>query len=581
MLKRYAPTDAQRLLGLTILTGALCGIVAVAFHLMIRALERNLIGHARDVDGWSRLAWLLLMPAAGAAVCGAALHYVAPNARGSGVPQVKAVFAIEGGRVRFRDAVAKFFISALQIGSGSSLGREGPTVQICVGISNALGRLARVSPQSLRRLVPVGAAAGIAAAFNAPIAAVVFTIEEVVGDLDQAVLSGVVVAAAVAAVVERSVLGEHPVFDVPTRYGLDNYSSLILYAALGIAAAAVSVLFTESLLTLRARFLRMRRVPVWVRPAIGGLVTGLLAVGAAYFLQEGGITGGGYETLAQALSGGLAVRALLALCAMKLAATVFSYASGGSGGIFAPALFMGAMLGGTFGFVDMAVLGHSRDSLGAFALVGMGAVFAGSIRAPITSVLIIFEMTGGYSLILPLMIANMTSYAFARRWRRTAIYDSLLEQDGVRLPHTGRAPRTDALDRKVESAMTRNVVTLPADAPASEALTRIDTLNYDSFPVLDAGRYVGLVDSVNIRRATANGKSDIRVRELIESSDAVSPDQSIRRAVGHMSRNGTFRIAVVDPEDRTRLVGILTLGDVARAQVKELPADALERTSAG
>jgi CIC family chloride channel protein len=230
------------------------------------------------------------------------------------------------------------------------------------------------------------------------------------------------------------VLGVHPVLQLSQQYGLAHASSLATYALLGLAAGVVSVVFTDSLLKLRMWFRDTRIVPRWTQPAVGGLVTGALAVLALHQLHLTGVTGGGYATLDRALAGDLGFRALLVLGAFKIIATVFSYSSGGAGGIFAPSLFIGAMLGGAFGYGDVLLFDHERAQLGAFALVGMGAVFAGVIRAPITSVLIIFEMTGGYGLVLPLMLANMTSYALARSWRSMPIYEALLAQDGVELP---------------------------------------------------------------------------------------------------------------------------------------------------
>jgi CIC family chloride channel protein len=285
-------------------------------------------------------------------------------------------------------------------------------------------------------------AAGIAAAFNAPIAAVTFTLEELIGDLDQTMLSGVIVAAALAAVVEHSILGANPVFHVNRTYTLTNSSSLIWYALLGLLAAIVSVTFTDSLLWLRAQFRRLTVIPKWVHPAIGGLAVGCLAVAALTLFHLNGIAGDPYKTLTLALTGSmgvLPVTAMAAFCGLKLLSTVFSYSSGGAGGIFAPALFMGAMLGGSVGYIDVAVFHHSSDAIGAFAVVGMGAAFAGIVRAPMTSVLIVFEMTGGYGLVLPLMIANMSAYALARHWRRIPIYEALLLQDGITLPR-GRQP---------------------------------------------------------------------------------------------------------------------------------------------
>ena len=432
---RLVPDEHQHVLVVTVIVGLVCGLVAVAFHLAIQAAERLLIGNAVALGGWRGTALVIALPAAGGLAAGVLLARVFPGSRGSGIPQVKRAYALGDGRVPFRDAIGKFLVGTLQIGSGASLGREGPTVQICAGATTLIARLTALPARSLRRMVPVATAAGIAAAFNAPIAAVTFTIEEIVGTLDHTVLSGVVIAAALAAVIERSVLGVHPVIEAPSGLGLDHATSLAGYALLGVLAAGVSIAFTDGLLALRLGFRRLRRIPDWAQPAIGGLVTGVLAAAILAVFGLSGINGGGYETLGYALEGRLAVGALLALCVAKLAATVFSYSSGGAGGIFMPALFVGAMLGGAVGHLDVSLLGHEPRQLGAFALVGMGAVFAGVIRAPITSVLIIFEMTGAYGLILPLMIANMTSYVLARRHRPTPIYDALLAQDGIVLPH--------------------------------------------------------------------------------------------------------------------------------------------------
>jgi chloride channel protein, CIC family len=438
---RLVPSEAQRIVLLTIAIGALCGLVAVGFHLSIRLFESWLIQPALSAPGNSWIAWTIITPLFGGIACGLLLQYVVPNARGSGIPQVKAAFASTPSVVRLRDALGKFVVGSLQIGSGASLGMQGPTAQICAGISSWLGRSAGVSPTNQRRLLPVGVAAGIAAAFNAPIAAVTFTIEEVVGKLDQAVLTGVIVAAAVAAVVVRSLLGENAVFDVPGGYRLQQPSSLVLYALIGLAAAAASIVFTESLLALRARVRELRIVPVWAWPGIGGLATGVLAVIALLAFGTHGVTGGGEPTLGQALNGQLAWRLMLILSVLKLLATVACYSSGGAGGIFAPSLFIGGTLGGAIGMLGSTWLSLPNEPAGAFALVGMGAMFAGVIRAPITSVLIIVEMTHGYALILPLMIANTVAYVSARRFRAQSIYEALLEQDGIRLgdPHSTRA----------------------------------------------------------------------------------------------------------------------------------------------
>ncbi|HEY3822058.1 MAG TPA: chloride channel protein [Polyangiaceae bacterium] len=565
---RFAPTEAQRLFFLTIVIGVVCGLAAVAFHLSITLASHVLIEQAMSAPGRSWVGWTLVTPTLGAVACGTLLQYIVPNARGSGIPQVKIAFAVRGGRLRMRDAVGKFVVGALQLGSGSSLGREGPTVQICAGVASFLGKLTGVSPKALRRLIPVGAAAGIAAAFNAPIAAVTFTIEEVVGNLDQAVLSGVIIAAALSAVIERSVLGEHPIFDVPQPLGLHHASSLLIYALLGVASAVASVAFTDTLLALRLWF-RKSRLPLWARPGVGGLVTGGLAVVALWKLGTHGITGGGYDTLSAALKGNLGLDVMLALCVMKLAATVFSYGSGGAGGIFAPALFIGGMLGGAVGTLDSTMLGHTGEPIGAFALVGMGAVFAGIIRAPMTSVLIIIEMTSGYSLILPLMLANMTAYVLARQWRPTPIYEALLEQDGV---HLGAARGPADLESLRLDLFTKGRAphTFPLNARADDVVKgRIEEPTQVISPVVDeTGKVIGVItaDEMAILSAEPELLALVNAADLMRPPVFVDADDDVGYALQTMISSGLSQLPILDKEGRC--VGMVTEDDIAKAYLR-------------
>jgi CIC family chloride channel protein len=577
---RLVPSERRRVFGLTLIAGVVCGLAAVAFHLALRGTEHLLVDRAMAASGHKWIVLTICVPTIGGLVGGALLQYVVPDARGSGIPQVKVAYVVKGGRMALLSAtIGKFILGVIQIGTGASLGREGPTVQICAGLASMLGRAAALSRDNLRRMLPVGAAAGIAAAFNAPIAAVTFTIEEVVGDLDQTMLSGVIVAAALAAVIERSVLGEHPVFDVPAGYGLHHASSLLLYAVLGVAAAFVSLAFTESLLGLRKGFQRLNILPAWTRPAVGGLVTGVMAVIALAWLRTGGVTAGGYETLSLALAGQLTMRVLLALCVLKLIATVFSYGSGGAGGIFAPSLFIGGMLGGAVGYLDHALLGHTGNEVGAFALVGMGAVFAGIVRAPITSVLIIFEMTGGYGLILPLMIANMTAYGLARRLRPTPIYEALLEQDGVHLPHRDRPLARALAEINIGAAMTTAPVTLRAKMTVQAALDHVAKYNFSTYPVLDgAEQLAGLVSEARLRRRLAEGDGARAVGELVEAVAPVFAGEPLVRAVVRMERTNMRQLPVVEADEPARLVGLLTMSDVVRAQARAArEADGAER----
>lgn len=565
---RASPTESQRVFALTLALGGICGLVAVAFHLAIQGAQELLFQRYDVTDGWVWIPWVVFVPAVGGTLVGALLQYVVPSARGSGIPQVKTAYALDTSGTRLRDAVGKFALCVLQLGSGASLGREGPTVQICAGVATSVGRWLALSPANLRRLIPVGAAAGVAAAFNAPIAAVTFTIEEVVGTLDGTVLSGVVVAAALAAIVEHSILGGHPVLDAPSGGGLHHASSLLLYGLLGVAAAFVSVAFHDLLLGTRARFRRAHQIPEWLRPGVGGLATGVFAALGIGLVGEAGVAGGGYETLTRALAGGLALHVLALMCVLKVFATVTSYSSGGAGGIFAPTLFIGAMLGGLVGNADVWLFGHDPEAeLSSFALVGMGAAFAGVVRAPMTSVLIVFEMTGGYELVLPLMIANIVSYALARRFRPTPIYEALLEQDGVRLPHLG-ASRGPLTGIEVAAAMTRELVTLPSTVTLRRAAELARTHGHATYPVVnDAGQFVGLLSEARIQRTLAEGGREQTAGEIARRKEYAVPDEPLLRAVSRMQRLGVRQLPVL-ARGSASLVGMLAMSDVLRAQVQ-------------
>lgn len=578
----FAPTERQRLFGLTIAIGGACGFAAVGFHLAIEWLEHRAIEPALAATGYHWIWLVVLVPTLGGLVAGLLLHYVIPEVRGSGIPQVKAAYASKGGRVPVRDAIGKFAIGTLQIGTGSSLGREGPTVQICAGVASGLGRLAGVSQPNVKRMMPVGAAAGIAAAFNAPIAAVTFTIEEIIGTLDQTLLSGVIVAAALAAVVERSVLGLHPVFMLPQDHGLDSASSLLLYALLGVAAALVSVAFTESLLWLRAAFKRVANLPRWLHPALGAFATGVLAVVALAAFHTDGITGGGYHLLDAALAGRLVVTTLLGICAIKLVATVCSYSSGGAGGIFAPSLCIGGMLGGAIGYLDVALFGHPHAVVGSFALVGMGAVFAGIIRAPITSVLIIIEMTNGYSLILPLMIANMSAYGLARSLRPMPIYDALLAQDGV---HLARPPVSldviDSISLDEFPELERDFVRFTTQLHGGALLAASAASRQEVYPVVDAAdELVGVITIEDLALLAAEPELQ---SGLVNAADIMRPpiwigeDENVRAAFEMLMAMNVRELPVVDSAHR--VVGIVDEVAIAHAymQARSAAAAAADR----
>jgi CIC family chloride channel protein len=572
-LNRLPLREGQKLHLLTFLIGGLCGLAAVAFHWLLEILQNGVIYRAAALDSPWRIPLLLLVPALGGLAAGLGLHFYAPEARGSGIPQVKTAFLLDGGRIPARVIPAKMLLPAINIGSGASLGREGPTVQICAAIASFLGRVFDLSRERLRSLVPVGAAAGLAAAFNTPIAAVTFTLEEILGDTAAKPLGSIVIASVIASVVERWMLGEHALFSVPA-YRLNGLRELPFYLLLGILAGGAAVIFNESLLRLRSWFSRRRRMPAWAAPAAGGLALGVLGTAALLLTGSASVFGVGYQQLAAGLQGPLPLKLLILLLLFKLAATVVSYSSGSTGGIFGPSLYIGGMLGGAVGLLAAAILQEPAVQPGAFALVGMGAAFAGIVRAPITSIIIIFEMTNNYSVILPLMAANITSYALARRLSPAPIYDALLIQDGIHLPHASRYPL-----RKVRTAaaMTRTVITLDAEQAVVAASVRLGglTRHHKAYPLLDKeGKLAGVVGAADIERSLSAGEGDHRLREIARRTAVhAHPDHGLDTVLAKLGQLGVSELPVVSRKDPTRLLGVISIRDVARAMARAADGD--------
>ena len=416
------------LLLLTLLIGAVVGLVVVAFILVTERLGSHL--YPADGAAWRRL----VIPVVGALVSGLLLARYFPGARGSGIPQTKVALFLEKGQIRLSTVLGKFTCSSISLASGIALGREGPAVQVGAGIASVFGRRLGLAPRLVQSLVPVGTAAALAAAFNTPISAVLFTLEEILGDLHARVLGSVVISAATSWAVLHLVLGDEPLFHVPA-YQLVHPLELGIYTLLGIAGGLVSVAFVKLLLRLRLRFLAMPARTRWLQPAAGGLMVGLFG----WFVPQ--VLGVGYAHVGEALNGRMVLGVMGLLLVLKVVSTATCYASGNAGGIFGPSLFIGAMLGGVVGSVAHGWLPDVTGSPGAYALVGMGTAFAGIIRAPMTSVIMIFEITRDYSIIVPLMIANTLSYFISQRLQPESVYEALLKQEHLQLPPTRlRAP---------------------------------------------------------------------------------------------------------------------------------------------
>ena len=403
--------EEQIFLLLSLLIGALTGLAVVAFIVVTERLGMRLypVGSA----AWRRV----LVPVAGSLAMGFLLYRYFPNARGSGVPQTKAALFARNGFISLRTVLGKFFCTATTLASGIPLGREGPSVQVGAGIGSVLGRWLGLRPEKVKALIPVGAAAAIAAAFNTPMAAVLFSLEEVMGDMHAPILGSVVLASATSWAVLRLLLGNNPLFQVP-QYSLVHPLELGIYAMLGIAGGFLSVAFTKLLLGMRTFFLHLPKSTRWWHPVAGGVTVGLMG----WLVPQ--VLGVGYTYVGSSLNGTMALKLMLLLVVLKLFGVTVSYASGNAGGIFGPSLFLGAMLGGAIGTVAHRLLPGYTATPGAYALVGMGALFAGIVRAPMTSVLMIFEMTRDYAVIVPLMIANLTSFFISSRFQKQPIYEA-------------------------------------------------------------------------------------------------------------------------------------------------------------
>jgi chloride channel protein, CIC family len=542
--------EEQVFLVLTLLIGALTGLMAVAFILLTERFGSRL--YPAGGATWHRL----LFPVAGSLSMGYLLFRYFPEARGSGVMQTKAALHAREGRITFRSTLGKFFCTSATLASGIPLGPEGPTVYVGAGIASVLGRNLGLRPEKVKALIPVAAAAAIAAAFNTPLAAVLFALEEVVGELHAPVLGSVVLASATSWGMLRLLLGNNPLFKVP-QYDLVNYWEFFIYAALGIISGFVSVAFSKLLLGMRERwFLKLPKKTLWYQPVVGGIVVGIMGL----FVPQ--VLGVGYNHVGAVLNGGMALKLIVLLLVLKLFAVAFSYASGNAGGIFAPSLFLGAMLGGAIGTVAHNLLPGYVGTPGAYALVGMGTAFAGIVRAPMTSVVMIFEITRDYAVIVPLMIANLLSFFISSRFQEETIFEALARQDGIHLPRA--ETRMHEGSHQVILAMRPATEILPANMNANEAMEKIRWSESTAWPVTDGRNVVGLLTFGQIQQAASAEAESKLLKDLVDGTDFphLHVDHSLSLALERMGTCQINTIPVVSRADIHKLEGIVTLKDI-------------------
>ncbi|WP_019634921.1 chloride channel protein [Actinomadura atramentaria] len=555
------------LVGLALVVGCGAGLGAVVFRWLIETFTRVFTGRDDYSDAGHaahpHLAWLgpffvVATPVVAGLVYGPLVQRFAPEARGHGVPEVMLAVARRGGRIAPQVAVVKSLASALTIGSGGSVGREGPIVQIGAALGSTLGQLVRLTEDRLRVLVACGAAGGIAATFNAPLAGVFFAMELILRDYTVESFGVVVLSSVTASVIGRGVLGADP-FMSPPHFHVSHPAEYALFAVLGLLGAVAGVGFTRVLYAVEDACDWVWRGPEWLRPAVGGLLLGglLLALPQMY--------GVGYPVLQNAVDGRYAVGFLLLLLVAKIVATSLTIGIGGSGGVFAPSLFMGAMLGGAFGALAHQAAPSLAGSPGAYALVGMGAVFAGAARAPITAVIILFELTGEYSIILPMMTAIVVAALASRVLSRDTVYSLKLRRRGIDLD----APPTDARLTAPVGAVARPVPEpLPASALVDDAARALALSEHGALPVLDAdGAYQGIVTA----RAAAEALTDAgpgqrapRVGDLAEVPPRLTAGTPLGDALAVLTGAPGTGLPVLDASGAA-LVGWVTHQAVLRA----------------
>jgi CIC family chloride channel protein len=567
-LQRQRPAERTSMVVVAVVIGVLGGFGAIFFRFAIRFFEGVFFGTWKySLDYALHLPWYvkLLAPAAGGVIVGPIVFYFAREARGHGVPEVMESIVLRGGAIRPRVMIAKVLASAVSIGSGGSVGREGPIVQIGSAIGSSLGQALKVTGSRLRTFVACGTAAGIAATFNAPIAGALFAMEIILSDFGISQFSPIVVSSVAATVVSRHFLGDFSAFTIP-RYELVSVFEMIPYLLLGILAAFVALGFITILYKTEDLFDGLP-IPELLKPVCGGLMIGGIGIAFPY------IFGVGYDTISLAITGKLTGAFMLFLVVLKLLATSITIGSGGSGGIFAPSLFLGACLGGFVGTIVHALVPTLTASPGAYALVGMGAVASGAMHAPITSILIIFELTNDYRIILPLMISCIISVLITTRLKRDSIYTLKLSRRGINLFQGQEVNVLHSL--QVTHVMKTDFEQITAGTPLRKLMDlTISSPHANFFVVDDQDRLMGMISIHDIRRIIheLDALSPILVAYdlMTPVPQSFIPTDTLDKVMNALGDMNTDELPVVDGENGSRVLGTVAKHDVIAAYNQEV-----------
>jgi CIC family chloride channel protein len=550
---------------LGVIVGLAAGFGAVGFRYLINFFQTLAYGGENDLlELVVNLPWYyrVAVPAIGGLIVGPLVYFFAREAKGHGVPEVMEAVALKGGVIRKRVVVVKSLASAISISTGGSVGREGPIVQIGSAIGSVLGQFMKVSADRMRTLVGCGAAAGIAATFNAPIAGSMFALEVILGDFGLATFSPIVISSVVATAVSRAYLGDTPAFIVPV-YELVSAWELPMYLVLGIFCAVVGVFFTKILYRIEDLFDGIK-FPEYLKGLVGGLILG---VASLVFPQ---ILGVGYGAIDMALMQQMAWWLLAVLVLVKILATSVTIGSGGSGGIFAPSLFLGAMAGGFFGIVVHQLFPNITASPGAYSIVGMGAVVSATTHGPLAAILILFEMTGSYKIILPVMLACIIATIAGGQLLRDSIYTLKLARRGVDIKEGKEVNVLKSMF--VKDVMNTNVETMPEALPLGKMAQRISKSKFNSFPVLDdQDQLIGILSFNDYNEAIFDENlKDLVVAKDLATTDLVtiSLDDNLWTALEKISSKDFAVLPVVSAQATNKLEGVVSRRDIIGAYNK-------------
>ena len=561
--------EGSILMVLAIFVGLLSGLGAVGFIGLIRLLKGGFWWNWGDYTGYvaGDITSILipLLPALGGLMLGPISAIFPKEAKGHGVPEVMEAVVLKGGVLKLRTVFIRAIASAICIGSGGSAGREGPIAQIGSAIGSYAGQVFRMSSNNVRTLLGCGAAGGIAATFNAPIAGSLFAMEIILGDWNVGTFSPVIISSVIATTISRHLLGNEPAFTVPL-YQMVNPVEIVFYIILGLLAGLAALLFIHVLDFSEEYFEEKIKIHPWLKPAGGGLILGSIGL---VFPQ---IFGNGYASMGDALMGRMAFGLMLTLIFLKILATSLTLGSGGSGGVFAPSLYIGAMLGGAFGSIVHSLFPTVTATKGAYALVGMGATVAAAAHAPLTNILILFELTGDYHIILPIMVSCIMSHLVIRGLSPHSIYSIRLHKRGITIEAGREVNVLQSL--RVRDVMTADVEVIKEDMPFREITRHFTQSKYSNFPVVNReGELTGILSFQDVRQHVFEAE----LENLVVAKDiattrvtTVTPSDNLKDALNKLAYRSVEQLPVVDSKDPKKLVGILTRRDIITAYNKAI-----------